>query len=346
MQTWIKANIGKLIERFGGMNLLLISAAAYAALVPKDPETLYVVTDSEADTVELYLGDKKISDTIISKTITENGTYDASDEGVDGYNPVTVNIPIVSKTITENGTYNASDDDAAGYDPVTVNVPQPVITQNSVTPSYADFDPTDPNTQYLDPDEIFKITAPAGTAHTDSVTVGGVTYNGMAISGAATMSTNHILGTTYQILEINLITTALGTGDCRIVSTGGTYFEGSIWTGDTDNYLRIVGYGGEIIDTTNVVDLGGHDLHDLSIPKSGLVDALLNVKYIYDGEFITLYLNDVAKVRWYGFELNPYFQAFGMNIGANGASANDMLVALEELRGESLSWNGRAWMPG
>jgi hypothetical protein len=327
------------------MNLKLISAADYAALEDKDPETLYIVTDAEADTVDLYLGDKKISDDIIPKTITANGTFDASADGADGYNPVTVNIPIVTKTITENGTYDASSDSAEGYNPVTVNVPQPVITQNSVSPSYADFDPTDPKTQYLDTDEIFKITAPVGTAHTDSVTVDGVTYNGMALSGAATISTNQILGSTYQVLEINMITTALGSGSCRIVSTGGTYFEGTVWTSASDDYLKIVGIGGEIIDTTNIVDLGGKDLHDLSIPKSGLIDTVLTVKYVYDGEYITLYINDVAKVRWYGFELNPYFQAFGVNIGANGASANDMLVVPAEFIGESLSWDGRTWSP-
>lgn len=58
MQTWIKANIGKLIERFGGVSLQLITAAEFVALEVKDPSTLYAVTDSEADTVALYLGGK------------------------------------------------------------------------------------------------------------------------------------------------------------------------------------------------------------------------------------------------------------------------------------------------
>ena len=35
---------------------------------------------------------------------------------------------IIPKTLTANGTYNASSDSADGYSPVTVNVPQPVIT--------------------------------------------------------------------------------------------------------------------------------------------------------------------------------------------------------------------------
>lgn len=60
MQTWIRANIGKLIERFGGVTLLLITADEFVALEVKDPATLYAVTDSEADTVALYLGDKFI----------------------------------------------------------------------------------------------------------------------------------------------------------------------------------------------------------------------------------------------------------------------------------------------
>lgn len=63
---------------------------------------------------------------IISKSITANGTYNASSDNADGYNPVTVNVPesiIVSKSITANGTYNASSDSADGYNPVTVNVP-------------------------------------------------------------------------------------------------------------------------------------------------------------------------------------------------------------------------------
>lgn len=57
------------------------------------------------------------------KTITENGVYRAADDGCDGYDTVTVNIPISSKTVTRNGIYHAADDSLKGYDPVNVNVP-------------------------------------------------------------------------------------------------------------------------------------------------------------------------------------------------------------------------------
>lgn len=73
---------------------------------------------------------------IVSKNITANGTYNASSDNADGYDPVTVNVPsktIVSKSITTNGTYNASSDNADGYNPVTVSVPGPTIVSKNIT---------------------------------------------------------------------------------------------------------------------------------------------------------------------------------------------------------------------
>ena len=61
-----------------------------------------------------------------TKTITANGTYNATDDSVDGYSSVTVNVEstgkLVEKTITENGTYYPKDDKAKGFSKVTVNV--------------------------------------------------------------------------------------------------------------------------------------------------------------------------------------------------------------------------------
>ncbi len=53
------------------------------------------------------------------KTITENGTHD-----VKGYAFAEVQVEpnLITKEITENGTYNASDDGADGYSSITVNV--------------------------------------------------------------------------------------------------------------------------------------------------------------------------------------------------------------------------------
>lgn len=69
--------------------------------------------------------------------ITENGTYTAPD-GVDGYSPVTVNVPIPdgyivpsgTKEITENGTHDVTE-----YAAVNVNVPskEPLLQEKTVT---------------------------------------------------------------------------------------------------------------------------------------------------------------------------------------------------------------------
>ena len=57
--------------------------------------------------------------TIEQLDVTENGTY--SEPGK-AYRPVIVNLPLDEKTITANGTYNASDDNLQGYNKVVVNV--------------------------------------------------------------------------------------------------------------------------------------------------------------------------------------------------------------------------------
>lgn len=71
-------------------------------------------------------------------SVTENGDYTPG-AGVDGFNAVHVAVPgatLTTKSITQNGTYNASQDDADGYSSVTVNVPggatiEPLtVTQN------------------------------------------------------------------------------------------------------------------------------------------------------------------------------------------------------------------------
>ena len=63
-----------------------------------------------------------------TKTISVNDTYDASDDSLDGYSSVVVNVPsppapvLISKSIAENGTYTAASDEADGYSEVTVNI--------------------------------------------------------------------------------------------------------------------------------------------------------------------------------------------------------------------------------
>lgn len=65
------------------------------------------------------------SATLTTKSITANGTYNASSDNADGYSSVTVAVPggatIEPLSVTQNGTYNPPSG-VDGYAPVTVNV--------------------------------------------------------------------------------------------------------------------------------------------------------------------------------------------------------------------------------
>ena len=67
---------------------------------------------------------KAIAPVLDEIIITQNGVY-TPPSNIDGYNKITAMFPIpviTTKNITANGTYNASDDGAQGYSSVNVNV--------------------------------------------------------------------------------------------------------------------------------------------------------------------------------------------------------------------------------
>ena len=55
-------------------------------------------------------------------TITENGTYDVTEYASASVNVEGTEPTLITKTITVNGTYSAEDDDADGYSDVSINV--------------------------------------------------------------------------------------------------------------------------------------------------------------------------------------------------------------------------------
>jgi hypothetical protein len=76
--------------------------------------------------------------TLVSKDITENGTYQAINDSADGYSSVVVNVQpnLGTKSITSNGTYYAATDSVDGFSSVTVDVqhecPVPVLQSKTV----------------------------------------------------------------------------------------------------------------------------------------------------------------------------------------------------------------------
>ena len=97
---------------------------AYVFIVIGDNKLILndVIIVNSDDTVEIpSMGGNP---RILSLSVLENGVYNAP-EGVDGYDPVTVEVPdpvIQSLRATENGSYNVPEG-VDGYNPVTVDVP-------------------------------------------------------------------------------------------------------------------------------------------------------------------------------------------------------------------------------
>jgi hypothetical protein len=113
---------------------------------------------------------------LIEKTITENGTYIASNDDADGYESVTVDVPepvLDDLTITKNGKYTPPDG-VDGYDDITVNVPseEPVLDSLSI----------DKNGTYTPPD---------GTDGYNKITV-DVPSTGITPVGTLTITSNGV----------------------------------------------------------------------------------------------------------------------------------------------------------
>lgn len=77
---------------------------------------------------------------LIHKDITQNGNYNARDDGAEGYSDVTVTVPTIdarigTKSVTSNGSYYARNDNYDGYSRVDVNVPAtiPRLQEKSTT---------------------------------------------------------------------------------------------------------------------------------------------------------------------------------------------------------------------
>ena len=107
----------------------------FLAYMRTSTQLAFVTTDA-AGTITLKMElQQSSSATLIEKTITANGTYNASSDSADGYSSVTVNVPTGTPTIqsltvnpsTTQQTFNASGVD--GYKPVTVSA----VTQTNLT---------------------------------------------------------------------------------------------------------------------------------------------------------------------------------------------------------------------
>ena len=179
--------------------------------------------------------------TLGSKTITANGVYDAADDGVDGYDVVTANVPntyaagdegkvvdngaLVSQTTatyTVNNTY-----DTTKINSVTVNVGGGSPTLETITKTYTPT--TSQQTEQITPssgyDGIAEVDVtvnamPTGTEGTPTATKGAVSNHAVQVTPSVTNQAGYIAGGTKTGTAVTVSASELDSGTKSITANG------------------------------------------------------------------------------------------------------------------------------
>ena len=178
----------------------------------------------------------------------------------------------------------------------------------------------------------------------DSVTVGGVTYDGLRIGGATTIQTKRYFGK-MSTLEIEFIVNSFVSGANRLISTGGNY-DFTVYT-SSDDYLHYVAdnYNQVLDPAVYREQYSGGNCTDNSITIASLIGAVTNIKFVDDGTYTTLYVNDVAKVNWLTGYANNSFFLYGQHVGANGAGGADMLITKLQWTADGIEYDDLNYVP-
>lgn len=153
-----------------------------------------------------------------TKSITENGTgidvaaYATVDVAVSGGGSAT----LITKSITENGTYDAEDDSADGYSSVTVTVPTGTARTSS--------DLTVSGDTVTVPAGLYSSQATAsvaaGSAGTPTATKGTVSNHSVSVTPSVTNTTGYITGSTKTGTAVTVSASELVSGTKSISSNG------------------------------------------------------------------------------------------------------------------------------
>ena len=191
----------------------------------------------------------------------------------------------------------------------------------------------------------FTISNNSGTIAVDSKTVGGVTYDGLRISGASTIQTKRYFGK-MSTLEIEFIVNSFVSGANRLISTGGDYYDFSIYTSGDDNLHYVAYKCNQVLDpAVDRVPYSDGNCTDNSITIASLIGAVTNIKFVDDGTYTTLYVNGVAKVNWLTGYANNSFFLYGQHVGANGSGGADMLITKLQWTANGIEYDGLNYVP-
>lgn len=139
---------------------------------------------------------------------------------VDKINFLDDGVTLINKTITANGTYNASSDNADGFEAVTVNVPSSAPNLQAKT----NISPTT-SSQTITADSGYdglssvQINAmPSGTAGTPTATKGTVSNHSITVTPSVTNTTGYITGSTKTGTAVTVSASELVSGSQTITS--------------------------------------------------------------------------------------------------------------------------------
>ena len=103
-------------DSVGGYSEVTVSIPYYSGSYALAPSTVsYTLSLSGLMMSSSLLIEAYPEAVLLSKTVTSNGVYYASDDSADGYSQVEVSLPLARKIISVNGIYSAADDGAVGY---------------------------------------------------------------------------------------------------------------------------------------------------------------------------------------------------------------------------------------
>jgi hypothetical protein len=184
-----------------------------------------------------------------------------------------------------------------------------------------------------------------GTAVAGSETISGETYTGLDISGDVDIKKTGgtvILDDLYQTAEFEFIEKNLtyhsGYNTVRITSTGSSSYAGSTYFSADSDYMHFCHTGATLLDPDHQIVVDSGNLYDTTITKASVMNQLLKIKYVKNEDYITLYVNDVARLRWDATSFNTILATTSITLGANGIGQNDMLVTKVQYSGNSLSY--------
>lgn len=204
--------------------------------------------------------------TLTTKSITTNGTYNASDDGADGYSQVTVNVSpaLQNKTATPTETAQTITADN-GYDGLS-SVSVGAISSSYVGSAIDRNDSTDltasgatvsvPAGYYAD--SASKSVA-SGTEGTPTATKGSVSNHAVTITPSVTNSEGYIQGGTHTGTGVSVSASELVSGTYNVTSPGTkdvtNYESASIPAGTVTAPSSISGTGATVTPGTNTLTL-------------------------------------------------------------------------------------------